>query len=156
MYVPSMVVLYVVVPAALFGLCCLGAFILKARGQSELLERQRSYSMEWGPPGIGKVLPSIPWPRWGMPEIEWSYPSAYHPTKTVHFSDPAEALEYVVKALQSKNQTIDRLESSLFWSVDEPGWGMIKGMASHYEWLWADTHTEREYWLTELREFAQY
>jgi hypothetical protein len=62
----------------------------------------------------------------------------------VYFTDPIEAYAYVVGAVAEKNRILDELENTQY-----------NGMPSSYEWLWMDTHYEREYWMSELNEFKE-
>jgi hypothetical protein len=103
---------------------------------------------DWGPPGIGKqvecnnnLFDCLAEP---LKCGEWSYASAYDPNEDVYFSDPIEAYNYVVGAVAAKNLLLDELENAQY-----------NGMPSNYDWLWMDTHYEREYWLSELIEFKE-
>jgi hypothetical protein len=143
--VMSMVVLYVLVCAAFILLIAvLGAAISLKHNTDVPIGRVG----EWGPPGIGKqvecnnnLFDCMAEP---MSCGDWSYASAYDPEQTVYFDDPFEAYEYVLGAVKEKNRVLDRLENTQY-----------NGMPSSYEWLWMDTHYEREYWMSELNEFKE-
>ncbi len=130
--------LYVAVAATIFG------FVAAIYGSTMRTKTPRT-GAEWGLPGIGKVVPSKPWPRHEViGPVTWSYKSAYDQEQTVSFDDPADAYEYVVKALAAKEKMIERLENAQW-----------KELPVTYEWLWIDAHIEREFWLSELREFKE-
>jgi hypothetical protein len=101
---------------------------------------------EWGPPGIGKVTFNSMFFDDAVASLtaDWSYTSASDPSQDVYFTDPIEAYAYVVGAVAEKNRILDELENTQF-----------NGMPAHYEWLWWDTHVEREYWMSELNEFKE-
>lgn len=133
------------------GLYCVGALVICALiGALYIALNVEDFgadtmSIRLAHPGLGGIQPSKPWPRTSvMSDMEWSYPSAYNPSQDVFFNDPSDAYEYVVEAVKNKNLSLDRLESSRY-----------RGMPSNYEWLWIDTHIEREYWLTQLAEFKE-
>jgi hypothetical protein len=138
----EVIVLYLVVAMVIFGF--LAALYATTKHRTDV----PMGGAEWGPTGIGKVYPSTPWPKdFGLSKIQWSYPSAHCRSQSagvVHFDDPADAYEYVVKALVSKNQMIERLENATW-----------KGLPSTYEWLWLDAHVDREYWMEQLNEFKE-
>ncbi len=129
--------LYVAVAATLFG------FVAAVYGSTMRTKVPRT-SAEWGLPGIGKVYPLRGSRHEVIGKVTWSYKSAYDKQQTVFFDDPADAYEYVVKALRSWERMIERLENATW-----------KGLPTTYEWLWIDSHTEREFWLSELREFKE-
>jgi hypothetical protein len=137
-----MVVLYVVVCAAFI-------LLIAVLGAAISLKHNTDVSMsggEWGPPGIGKVTFNSMFFDDAVASLtaDWSYTSASDPSQDVYFTDPIEAYAYVVGAVAEKNRILDELENTQY-----------NGMPSSYEWLWMDTHYEREYWMSELNEFKE-
>lgn len=98
-----------------------------------------------GEHGLGKSYPrGNYYGAFGVPDCAIEYVSAYDPINTVKFHDPADAYEYVVKAVAFKNKALDRLENQTY--LGEP---------MFYFHLVLDMHRERDYWLAELHEYRE-
>jgi hypothetical protein len=146
------VILYLVVAVGICGFIGLSWYIAGLQYQGGLDVGASETEVVWTSCGLprrvgktyprGGIEPSKPWPRFG--DIRWQYDSAYIQGNTVTFDDPADAYEYCIRALASKNKRLDKLENKVHL-----------GMPQNYEWLWIDTHIERGYWLTQLNEFKE-
>ena len=76
----------------------------------------------------------------------FKYPSVYNDEEFVFFDDPADAYEYIIRAVKQKNLAIDRLDRSL--GKGHPVWHIDLA-------LLAEVHRDRAYWLSELQQFEE-
>ena len=129
---------FVTLSLVMVGFIVACRFLLNLKTMSTTMDDQRSIGV-WGPPLVGKEYLNLFDEGSAVPDCAIEYMSAYDPIQTVKFSDPADAYEYVVKAVSYKNKAIDRLESTVY-----------KGDPINYDYVLIDVHRERDYWLTEL------
>lgn len=157
----EMVILYAVVGLAIAGFVVAFGYIMGLQGkggfedvgssETDTMFDDKGTMKVWcdlnekGERGIGKAYPSGGYYKVAdVPSCAIEYVSAYDPINVVKFNDPADAYEYVVKAVMNKNKALDRLESSVYL-----------GDPMNYDYLLLDLHRERDYWLTELHEYRE-
>jgi len=142
----EVVVLYAVLGVVIAGFIVAFGYIMGLQGKGGGFNDvgASETDVEWGPEGIGKQYLAGKGYQFSVPDCAIEYVSAYDPMNTVKFSDPADAYEYVVKAVFNKNKALDRLENSVYL-----------GDPVNYDYLCIDVHRERDYWLTELHEYRE-